>query len=105
LYAIVGSSGLLPVVFIIYRLLGTIPGFTERYTHGPKIKLPGWVLNLLTIILLGGMFFVGFFPNILFGILWVAPMGIMALALHKIDLWTPFRPIVTGNWAPALKYT
>lgn len=104
-YAIIGSSGLIPVIFVLYRLLNTFPNIRNRFSNGPKFQLPNWAINLILIIFLVGMFAISFYPQQLFGLLWVAPMAIIAITLHKIGLWTPFYPIKTGNWGPFFKYT
>jgi hypothetical protein len=105
LYAIVGSSGLIPVIFVIYRLLNTFPNIRNKYSHGPAIVLKNWHVNVLLAVFMTGMFLISFFPDQLFGLLWIAPMAILALVLDKIGLWTPFTGLKTGNWSPLLKYT
>ncbi len=104
-YAIIGSSGLMPVIFVIYRLLNTFPSIKNKYALGPKVELKNWHQNVLLILLLGGMFMISFFPNQLFGLLWVAPVSILSLVLSKVGLWTPFTGLKTGNWSPLVKYT
>jgi hypothetical protein len=105
LYAIVGSSGLIPVIFVIYRLLNTFPNIKNKYANGPKVSLKPWFSNLFLLILLAGMFAISFYPNQLFGLLWVAPVAILAIVLSKVGLWTPFTGLKDGNWGPLVKYT
>ncbi len=105
IYAIAGSSGLMPVIFVIYRLLGTLPGFSDRYRQGISINPSSAFGTILLIFFFTSMFLVPFFPNQLFGMLWISPMCIMVITLHKIGEWTPISPLKWGDWAPLMKYT
>jgi hypothetical protein len=102
LYAVLGSSGLLPLVFQWYSLFNTYEGFRNKYTSGWKIVIPKWLGNILLFGCLGALFGITYFPDALFGILWVAPMFILAIALDRFGIWTPFTPLKKGNWAPMM---
>src|SRR5690606_15222822 len=56
LYAIVGSSGLMPMAFEWYSLLRTFPKMKNRWDFGPKFSLPNWLQNVILIAAFAGMF-------------------------------------------------
>lgn len=105
LYAIIGSSGLMPMAFEWFSLLKTFPNFRNRYAAGPKVRFPGWLQITLLIAGLGGMFASGLFPDGFFFTLWVSPMVIIGVVLARIDVWTPFTPLRDGNWAPLVTFS
>jgi hypothetical protein len=102
LYAVLGSSGLLPLVFEWYSLFNTFDKFRNKYTKGIVIVTPKWITNVLLVVFFAALFAITFFPDGLFGILWVAPMFILAIALDRFGIWTPFTPLKKGNWAPMM---
>jgi hypothetical protein len=104
LYAIVGSSGLMPMAFEWYSLLKTFKGMKNRFDHGIKVTLPGWLKTVLLFLGFGGMFASGLFPNGVFFALWVSPLVIIAVLLDRFDIWTPFKPVKDGNWTPLLLF-
>ena len=104
LYAIVISTGLLPLSFAFYELFNTFRIFEKRYTDGPKIVLPEWMKSAGIVICLAGILGSSLFPNELFFSLWLAPGILIALVLDKLEIWTPLRSIGTGNWRPSLVF-
>lgn len=104
IYAILGSSGLMPPIYELYDLLCTFPRLKVKYTQGPKINLPKWFRLAVLLGSFVALFLVGFYPHALFGMLWVAPLLIFAVALGLIGEWTPFVGVKNGNWGPLLLY-
>lgn len=104
LYAILGSSGLFPMTFEMYSLINTYPRFKYRFIDGPKVKASTGVLIFLILLGFAGLFATGYLPNVLFFLLWLAPITILSALLIKLDIWTPFRPIREGNWSPLLVF-
>lgn len=104
LYAIVISSGLLPLAFEWYSLFYTFPALRQRFSKGIKIVVPEWLKTIAGIIALVGLLGAGLFPNQLFFSLWLAPPLLLAVALDKIGVWTPLRSIGKGNWTPTLLF-
>ncbi|NQT62433.1 MAG: hypothetical protein HQ556_05695 [Candidatus Marinimicrobia bacterium] len=104
LYAIIGSSGLIPMAFEWYSLLNTFEGMKHRFDQGLKFSLPLWFKNIVLVIAFSGMFVSGLFPNQMFFSLWVSPLLILAIILDRINVWTPFEPIKDGNWTPILVF-
>jgi len=100
MYAVVGSSGLMPMALEWYSLFNTFDKFKYKYSYGPKIALPEWLKTAMIVIAFAVMFIMPFFPDIMFAALWVAPMIILAGALSKAKLWTPFLGLKDGNWSP-----
>ncbi len=104
-YAIIGASGLMPAVFEIYNLMNTFPAFRHRYDRGPKLATSRRTRNIILMLALVGIFSISFFPEVMFGVLWIAPLIIFAVVLENFGIWTPFTPIKYGNWSPFLKYS
>lgn len=104
LYAIVISSGLLPLAFEWYSLFKTIPAMRFRFSNGIKVVLPEWMKSTLLVLSIAGLFGAGLFPEYLFFSLWVTPAMLLALVLDKIGVWTPLTPIGKGNWSPTLLF-
>jgi len=104
-YAVLGSSGLMPAVFEIYNLMNTFPAFRHRYDRGPKLSASKTTRTVMLLLSLAAMFCVSFFPEVMFGALWICPLIIFAIVLENFGIWTPFTPIKHGNWSPFLKYS
>lgn len=102
LYAIVISSGLLPLAFVWYSLFKTIPALRNRFTLGRKFVLPGWAKNVILVSSLTGLLGAGLFPDYLFFSLWLSPAVLLAVVLNKAKVWTPLDSIGQGNWTPTL---
>ena len=105
LYAVSGSSGLMPMAFEWYDLLTSFRGLRRRYGSGPKIRASQSLKMALLVISFAGLFAVAFLPNLLFFILWLAPLIILAVMLERFGIWTPFTPISKGNWSPLLLFS
>jgi hypothetical protein len=103
-YAIFGSSGLMPMVFEMHSFIETLPGMKDRYKYGPKVPLPRWVQALVVIACLLSLYFTNFFPNSLFFVLWFSPLLILGIVMSWIGVWTPFTPMKDGNWGPAMLF-
>jgi hypothetical protein len=104
LYALIGSSGLLPMAFEWYDLLLTFPWLRYRYSSGVKIILPLWARIVLFIAALAAMFLMGLYPAIFFCVVWLSPLLILTILLGHLGIWTPFTAIKTGNWAPFMVF-
>jgi hypothetical protein len=100
LYALVGSSGLMVMSFEWYSLFNTWEGFRNRYADGPKIRVGKVGLWIMLVLAYVALFFVPFFPNQSFGVLWSAPLVILAAVLGLLSIWSPFRLIREGNYTP-----
>ncbi|TLX75347.1 hypothetical protein E9993_10655 [Labilibacter sediminis] len=104
LYAILISSGLLPLSFEWYSLFTSYPKFSKRFSQGWKLTFSSKFKTVLLIVSLIGSFAGGLFPDQLFFTLWATPPIILAVTLDKIGVWTPFKPIGKGNWSPILLF-
>jgi len=103
-YAIIISTGLLPLSFVFYDLFNTVPVLKTRFTEGPKFIMPGKVKTILLALSLLSLFAAGLFPDELFFILWVSPAVLIGVVLDKLGIWTPLRSIGKGNWRPTLVF-
>lgn len=104
LYAIVISSGLIPLAFEWYSLLSTFPALRDRFKKGISFVMPEWVKTVLLVLSIGGLLGAGLYPNLLFFSLWISPAVLLAVVLDKIGVWTPLRSIGQGNWSPTLVF-
>jgi len=100
-YAIIGSAGLMPLVFEWYSWLSSFEKFRARYSRGVKISISTPFQFVILFLGLLSLFLVVFVPNLFFGVIWLAPILIFGSLLAIIDVWTPFTPIARkGNWSP-----
>jgi hypothetical protein len=105
LYALLGSSGLLPMAFVLYSFLCTFKGFKRRYAYGPKISINRGMKFVLLMASLLFLVLSGIWDERLFIMLWLAPLGLLSLALIELDIWTPFRPIKEkGDWSALMVF-
>ena len=104
LYAIIISSGLMPLAFEWFSLFNTFPKLRLRFSNGLRVVLPEWIKTALLILALISMIGAGLFPNYLFFSLWISPLIILSVTLDKIGVWTPFVPIGKGDWSPVLVF-
>ena len=104
IYAVLGSSGLLPMAFEWYNLLVTSKVFRRRFDRGIKISIPKNIKIAALVLCFGAMFVVPFFPNFLFGVIWICPLVMLAIVLDLIGVWSPFNNIKNGNWTPVLLF-
>lgn len=102
IYAVVGSSGLMPMAFEWYSLFYTFDKFKNRFSQGPKIIMAKWLKILMLVLSFGVLLVISFYPDIMFGAIWVAPLIIFSIVLNELGMWSPFNPIKNGNWSPLL---
>lgn len=99
IYAVLGSSGLIPPAIEFYALLKTFKGLALKYTHGPKITFPNWALYLVLTLSLLSLFFAPYYPEVLFPALWYSPLILISVVLTKCKIWTPFTPVKNGDYS------
>ncbi|MEK3792789.1 small-conductance mechanosensitive channel [Paenibacillus sp. FSL R7-0204] len=92
----------LPAIFEWYLLLKTFRLFRNRYSHGPKLNVSRmWLIiyYILGLILAFGM---GYYPYLLFWVLWVALVPMLSAAMALAGYWTPFTPVKNGDWSKVI---
>ncbi|WP_138476252.1 mechanosensitive ion channel protein MscS [Dyadobacter bucti] len=104
IYAVIGSAGLMPLAFEWYCLLLTFDGLKNRFSNGPKIRIAGWLGYVMLAVCYLALFFIAFYPDTLFTLLWVVPLIILSIVLEKLEIWTPFNMVKDGNWSPVLLF-
>lgn len=104
LYAIIGSSAFIPMAFEWYHLLRTFPLLNARYKSGPKVKYSLKTKIILLIIAFALLAGLSFYPDSLFYAVWLAPLAIMIIVLSFLKIWTPFTPIVNGDWTSLILF-
>lgn len=90
----------LPAIFEWYMLLKTFSSIRNRYSYGPKFTLSKKILIIYYILGMFLAFGMGYYPYILFWVLWVALVPLLSAAMALTGFWTPFTPIKDGNWTP-----
>ncbi|TAE17744.1 MAG: small-conductance mechanosensitive channel [Bacteroidetes bacterium] len=99
-WQLLSYTTVLPAIFEWYFLLKTFQGIDEYYKYGPKIVLspPLLIIGLVLGLLL--LFFMGYFPFLLFWVLWVSLIPALVPAMFIAKQWTPFTPISEkGDWS------
>tara|TARA_B110000211_G_C14047125_1_gene539529 strand:+ start:420 stop:1613 length:1194 start_codon:yes stop_codon:yes gene_type:complete len=104
LYAIVGSSGLMPMAFVWYSLLRTFKIMRNRFDNGIKLKFSDWLKNVILVFGFASLVCSVIWPDLLFFSIWMAPLLIIAVLLSKMGIWSPFKEIEYGNWTPVLLF-
>lgn len=104
IYAVVGSSGFFPMAFQWYYLLRKSRVLNYKYSNGPKIRVPRWLLWLFIVICFVGMYVTPSNPDKWFYFLWLGPLIIISSGLTLANVWTPFTPIRNGNWTALLVF-
>lgn len=104
LYAIIISTGLLPLSFVFYELFLSFKVFKNRFIQGPKLVLSETIKTILLVACLLGLLGSGLYPDTLFFSLWLTPGILIGLVLDKVGVWTPLRSIGQGNWNPTLVF-
>lgn len=90
----------LPAIFEWYLLLKTFKSLDLKYTQGPKIGFSRPILYFLLVMGLILLFLMGYFPHILFWVLWVCLVPVLVPAMSIKGYWTPFTPIARkGDWS------
>ena len=101
-YSMLASSAVFPISFEFYSLFNTFDGFKNKYSSGPKIVLPKWLLVSAFIICLVILLMMSFYPDEMFFAIWIAPLAMLAILLDALKIWTPFTLLKKGDWSPLL---
>ncbi|MBY9081764.1 small-conductance mechanosensitive channel [Paenibacillus sp. HN-1] len=89
----------LPAIFEWYTLLMTFKGMKDRYRFGPKLSANRSFLLIYYALGLVLAFGMGYYPYVLFWVLWVALVPMLSAAMALTGYWTPFTPIRSGDWS------
>ena len=109
IHASIAFSTVLPAVFSTQQLLQTFPRLQRNLDRNPRIIIP-WEkeVALITLAIVSlAFFFIGFYPQILYPLLWVGPLlgwiSLNRLWGHPIDLrgFTHGRGSYVFTWALA----
>ncbi|WP_246187966.1 small-conductance mechanosensitive channel [Paenibacillus tengchongensis] len=92
----------LPAIVEWYHLLRTFPSVRERYRNGPKLQTGTAFLVIFYIAGLVLAFGMGYYPYVLFWVLWVALVPMLSAAMALAGYWTPFTPVRNGDWSKVI---
>ena len=100
-YSSLCFSTVIPAIFEIRDLLESLPALRNRWSRGPRLRLPH-AAGLAFLLGAGLLPLVPLFPEPLFFAVWIAPLALLAGALGLAHVESPFDPIRAGNWSPVL---
>ncbi|UQZ32293.1 small-conductance mechanosensitive channel [Paenibacillus sp. PK3_47] len=92
----------LPAIVEWYLLLKTFTVMRERYKYGPKFNVSRTFLIIYYILGLILAFGMGYYPYLLFWVLWVALVPMLSAAMALVGYWTPFTPVKNGDWSKVI---
>ncbi len=101
IYSSLCFSTVIPAIFEIRDLLESLPALRNRWSRGPRLRLPH-AAGLAFLLGAGLLPLVPLFPEPLFFAVWIAPLALLAGALGLAHVESPFDPIRAGNWSPVL---
>ena len=101
LYATLPFSTVLPAVIGTYELLKTFPFLYRGLNNFIVLKIPSSKRIAFGILLLFavGFSFIGIYPDYLFPLLWVSPLGIIVAIQTLNEEKTIFANIAKGDWS------
>jgi hypothetical protein len=97
-------STVLPAVLGTYEFLASftqVKAPVENWSVIPTVESPrtGWLLVSLGCL---GLLLIGHWPNVLFFLLWIAPLLIMLGIKIVLGDKTILMPLAKGNWSPVV---
>jgi hypothetical protein len=93
-------STVLPAVLSTAALLATFPRLTsglENYIRLPVFH-PRWRAGIVLLLFAAGLTGIGIFPNLLYPLLWTAPLAILAALQALAGRRTLFDDLRQGDW-------
>jgi hypothetical protein len=99
LWYLASFSVVLPAIFEWYTLLHTFDGLWNRWARGPSLTVSNRVVAWALAFGFVALVLFGRFPFLLFPFFWVGPPLVLTAAVAVLGFWTPFQPIVKGNWS------
>lgn len=99
IYSSLCFSTVLPAIFEIREWLMSFPPMRVRYARGPSIRLAPLPLALASAVLLA---LIPLFPDPLFFVVWIAPLGLLGSALALARVKSPFSAMTEGDWTVAV---
>ncbi len=106
LVATLPFATVLPAVLSTEEWLASHPRTTAglAYWVPVRIKWPRLQAGVMLLFSMAGLFFVGWFPDVLFPMLWVAPL-LLLLALQSLENRPAvFREVQTGDWRRIFRF-
>ncbi len=99
-WQLISYTTVLPAVFEWYSLLKTFKKLNNYYKKGFVISLSPTFQWIVLIGGLGLLFLMGYFPFLLFWVLWVGLIPVLVGSMNIGKFWNPFTPIAQkGDWS------
>ncbi len=104
LHATLSFCTVLPAVYTTQKWICNLNGFNSRFYGLPSLRrLPLKLLNRTVLVLsLAGLIGIGVWPEVLFPLLWLAPLVILTALQHHAGQTTSFAAMADGEWRPAV---
>jgi hypothetical protein len=98
LQATVPFSTVLPAVLSTMELLASVPGVTAGMDRLPSFRsIPKWGGGGLLIVAIGGLIGIGIWPEVLFPLVWVAPLLLITVLQIVQGKETIFARLIHGD--------
>ena len=106
LLATLSFSTVLPAVYTTKALLARIPLLNTPYqsffvVSTKRPRLWAWIVLLLTTLLLLAL---GIFPNLLFSLLWLAPLALLISVQSLFSRQNMLAPLAQGDWREIVQW-
>ena len=88
-----------PALFEWYTLFNTFDFMVRRWEDGPTLHLNGTLLMIMGAVVIA---LFAAWPYLFFWGIWIGPMAIITGQLIRLNVWTPYLELRTGNWSPAV---
>lgn len=101
-YATLPFATVLPAVLSLRDALMSSRWLRQRFDHFAKLRIhhPKIIAILVLVLSAGGLTGIGIWPNILFPLLWVAPLLIIVCLQTLMNEQHLLTHLTAGNWTP-----
>lgn len=99
-WQLMSYTTVLPAIFEWYSLLKTFKKLNNYYKKGWKISFSTPLQWIILVVGLGLLLLMGYFPFLLFWVLWVGLIPVLVAAMNIGKFWNPFTAVSEkGDWS------